>query len=402
MQHSRSSGVEVGIFVSRSFAFYRQILVLILTLSFFHVSQAKYTYILDFDGTIVDDARTESSWKTPWVLRRIDRVRSSTQLSDELRRAPQKIQISFAEYVFNLGKWSVGDGSIGNYSPIQLPEDPFLIRPKQIVPGYYYVDLNVTFRFYKTGSEGENYAVQNYLEAKERIKKSKLDPMDFAGRAFPLLAQATNDPLTVGNLHIFTARDQSQRQFNELFDLLQRHGHIEHAIGKNKRGLPTTPTVHNLQGIDSILYGRSLVEGKLSVVESIARQLSNSSAPKTLDYSAKDPSKIIETHTVIVAEDDPTNATAIIDLLVSLSHANSTRKIKLVFMNTATDKVLSGLSYPYNSKWLVFEQGFPRQASPQEVSNYLGDKPLAQPSIRTAFMTSDFSMCLTYLDSGVL
>ena len=362
--------------------------------------QAKVVYVLDFDGTIVDDADIASPWKTPWVLRRIDRINSSTQLSQNLIQSPETIEISFAEYISLMGKWSVGNGNVGSYREAKLSADPFLNRPKTIIPGYFFVDENSTFRFYKKGPQEENFLLLNYQQAMERIKKQKLDPLSFAGPAFPMLMKAMSNPLTVGDVHIFTARNQGDEAFQIFFQQLEADGFIANSIGQNRRGLPTRPTLHQLQGIESILYGRNLVEGKKSVAESIIRQLSNSSAELTQDYSAADPSKVIQTHTVIVAEDDPNNVKALVQLLNELSHGHTTRNLKIVLMNSAPDHILQASLFPYNMKWVVFNQGFPRAATAQEIKNYTGEKSLPQSHLDQKVDLASNSMCSSFLQGS--
>jgi hypothetical protein len=374
-------------------------------LSFFVLStpihtQAKIVYVLDFDGTIVDDAHIASPWKTPWVLRRIDRLNSSTQVNQNLIQSPETIEVSFAEYISLVGKWSVGNGSVGSYREARLNQDLYLNRPKTIIPGYFFVDENSTFRFYKKGPHEENFLLLNYQQAMERIKKQKLDPLSFAGSAFPMLMKAMSNPLTVGDVHIFTARNQGDEAFQMFFEQLEADGFIANAIGQNKRGLPTRPTIHQLQGIESILYGRNLVEGKKSVAESIIRQLSNSSAELTQDYSAADPTKVVQTHTVIVAEDDPNNVKALVQLLNELSHGHTTRNLKIVLMNTAPDHILQSSLFPFNMKWVVFNHGFPRPATSQEIKNYTGEKSLSQSHLDQKMILSSNSLCTGFLEGS--
>lgn len=361
---------------------------------------SKIIYILDFDGTIVDDGRLDSVWKTPWVMRRIDRVNSSTQLRLNLVESPETIEVSAAEYVALAGQWSVGNGSVGSYKEVKLQKDPFLNRPELIIPGYYFVDENLTFRFYKKGPNDENYLELHYQQARQRIQALGVDPLSFAGPAFPVLVQALSSSSTVGDVHIFTARNQGHDAFQLFFQQLSDDGFVKFSSGENKRGLVTKPTLHQLQGLESILYGRYLTDGKKSVAENLIRQLSNSSADLTNDYSSEDPSKVSSTHTVIIAEDDPSNIQALFKLLNELSHGHTTRKLKIVLMNTAPDHVLRASSYPYNLKWVVFNQGFPRAATGLEIKNYLGEKLVPQNFKGPISTPASAAFCIEYLQGS--
>lgn len=344
-------------------------------------SHAKLVVISDFDGTFIDDSRLNSSWKTPWVMRRVDRLSSSAQIDPLLRNLPDTIQISAAEYISYISKWSTRNGNISSHDLVQLSNDPFLVRPKVIVPGYYYVDPETTFQFYRTTFDGPNYLIQNYEEAMVRARRQRLSKDDFKGPAFPLVQNILKNPSTVGNLHIFTARDQSQDHFSQFLNRLKQDGHILHDVGLNKRGQLVEPTVHQLQGLESILYGRTLVEGKRSVVERIVKQLAHSSAELTSDYSITKPNVRKDMHTVIVAEDDPVNVQALVKLMRELSAGHSTRSVKLVLFNTGSDEILAASTLFHNREtnrinpWIVFDQGFIRFATLDEINLYTKGEP---------------------------
>lgn len=378
--------------------------IFFITLTFVFIcisSEAKYIYIFDFDGTLVDDSRVNSSWKTPWILRKIDQVRSSAQLNQSLVQASDNIEISAGEYITYMGQWSVGNGSIGSSKEVKLIKDPYLKRPESIIPGHYYVDPNLTYKFYRSNADGINYLVTNLQEAQARIKNQKLDPLDFTGPAFSVFQTAMADPLTVGDVHIFTARNQSAEEFQTFFDQLKLFGLIENSAGLNRRGLVTMPTVHQLQGIESILYGRSLTEGKKNVVDRIVKLATNTNSPTSFDYSAENPSEIVSTHTIIVAEDDPINIKVLIQLMTELSHGHSTRNLKLVLMNTASESILVRNPFPNNQRWLVFNHGFVRAATEKEINNYIGVQPIEQNqnNLKLSDLTNT-NLCTKYLSTN--
>lgn len=357
-------------------------------------SYAKYKYIFDFDGTLVDDGRLESSWKTPWVLKKVDQLSSSTQINKALRAMPDTIEVSFAEYInlLSQGLWANGNGSLGSYSEVSLPQDPFLTRPKNIIPGYYHVDSE-TFKFYRTDLSGIDYPLKNYIEAKERIKRFRLNSLDFSGPAFNVFQQAMSETSTVGDVHIFTARDQG---LHLLFEELQKDKLINHVTGINKRGLAVMPIVHNLQGPESILYGRTLVEGKREVLRRLAINWAMNTADLTTDYAAHDPSQLVETHTIIVAEDDPSNILGVGRLMSELSQEHTTRKLKFVLFNTANEVVIGNSMPPFNKRWMVFDQGSIRHATEKEIQNYTGQAPLKAKSI----FSNSANSCDGYLKGG--
>lgn len=378
----------------------KNFLFIISSLFLFYTTEAKYIYIFDFDGTLVDDSRVNSSWKTPWILRKVDQVRSSAQLNQSLVLAGDTIEISAGEYIAYMGQWSVGNGSIGSSKEIRLLKDPYLKRPDVIIPGHYYVDPNLTYKFYRSNTDGINYLINNLQEAQARIKSQKLDPLDFTGPAFAVFQTAMANPLSVGDVHIFTARNQSSEEFQTFFDQLKLFGLIENSTGLNRRGLLTMPTVHQLQGIESILYGRSLTEGKKNVVDRIVKLATNTNSPTSFDYSAENPNEIVGTHTVIVAEDDPLNIKVLIQLMTELSHGHSTRNLKLVLMNTAPESVLVRNPFPNNQRWLVFNHGFVRPATEKEVNNYTGIKVIEQNQRKISLSEStNFNICSEYLST---
>lgn len=356
---------------------YKFLVISILHLIFSTQSFAKIIYVLDFDNTIFDDSNPDSSWKTPWVLKKVSMVNSSAQLGAVLSASPVTIQITPAEYANFQNMWAKDKTTLGSLTEVQLQTDAFLSRPKTIVPGYYRIDEN-TFEFYKTGLNGENHLAQNYIQAKERVRRKRTPNFDFLGNAFPIFKKAMSDPSTVGDVHIFTAREQTSDEFQMLFEMLEQDKLIMHTTGINKRGLDSRPTIHQLQGYESILYGRSLSQNKKSVIQKLVTHLSMSTSDLTDDFSAEQEKmfQMVKTHTLLVAEDDPINIREIATLMRELSYGHTTRKIKLVLLNTAPLDVINNLSPPFNQQWIVFDQGYIRAAHKNEIQNYTGETSL--------------------------
>jgi hypothetical protein len=380
-------------------------------LTYTHFLSAKTIYILDFDGTIINDSSLDSPWKTPWVLKKIDQVSNSAQLDPDLNKLPSTIQVSFAEYMKYYSDWGKGNSSIAGLKKITLPADLYLERPQVIIPGYYFADPNLTFQYYKASHNGANYLIDDYQKAKERLRLSRSQKIAFLGDAWDLFQHVLSDLSTVGNLNLFTARTQTQEDFIEFFKALEIDGLIKYSKGYNKRNLQVTPTIHNLQGPDSILTGRSLVEGKKNVVIATVKQLSNSSAEPTLDYSISDPSKTDYMHTVVIGEDDPNNISNLLKTLKELSYGTYTRKIKLVlFISGPFETVLEYKSriskkvpldpknFETQARWIVFDQGLLRYATMDEINNYNGKKPLVDPKISSKLI--DTKLCVQFLDGA--
>jgi hypothetical protein len=349
----------------------------LLLLSFYSPrSEAVYKYILDFDGSIVRDGELTDPWRTPWVLVKVNGVTTSAQLSSTVVNAPRTIQVSFAEYTTHLNRWAKADQLLADLSPIELEEDPFLERPNVIIPGLYRVEPSQTFVYYRQSTERDN-ALEDYYAAKERLRSQGRDLNEFMGEAFPLLQKAMSRPETVGDVTIFTARDMD---LQPLIDLWADEGHIVHSVGMNKRGREVTPRVNRLQGMESILHGRNLIEGKVGTVKEAARETSIGNSKKTWDYGAKNPELIEFGHTIIVVEDDPKNFMAVAEVMLELSAEYRLKETKYVLVNAASDSMISNLSRFSSSRWWVFYGGFARPATEKEVANYTSTEVLRNPN----------------------
>ena len=354
------------------------LLGVLLFFSFYsNKSHAVYKYILDFDGSIVRDGELSDPWRTPWVLVKVNNVSNSVQLNQDVVSAPKTIQVSFAEYVTYLSRWAKADRMLADLSPLELESDLFLERPQVIIPGLYRVEPSQTFVHYRQGVE-RDHALEDYYAAVQRLDVQGRNADEFQGEAFPLLKKALSRKETVSNVTIFTARDMNMQP---LFDKWAEEGLLKYSRGVNKRGRETQVEVNNLQGLESILHGRHLIEGKVETVRAKARETSLGHANKTWDYSASKPDEVVKGHTLLVVEDDPKNFLAIAELMLELSSEYRLKETKYVLVNAAKESVISNLSRFSQSRWWVFVGGFSRPATEDEIKNYTSTEVLAHPDI---------------------
>lgn len=336
---------------------------------------AKTVYLLDFDGTVVSDGESTSSWKTPWVLVRINKLHSASQLSYiDSRNLPDTIEISYGEYLELAPLIGKDEGQVGSLIPVQMDSDAFLKRPKTILPGLYRISPESTFRFYKTGPNGENYLTKHLDEALFRAESRNYSKKSWQGRAFPLLQAALSHPQSVGNVYHTTAREQSQEELNEFYSRLYELGLVKFAEGLDSRGRVSTPKIISLESPQSILFGRSLSNRKANLPLEMARQLLVTPDSKHKELSVREKDAIAgitkEMHTLIVGEDHPQYVRLIGQQMKELSADSHFRSdIKFVLFNAGSDSDVSGSEWPY--RWIVFENGFARQAIAQEISSWL-------------------------------
>jgi hypothetical protein len=69
-------------------------------------------------------------------------------------------------------------------------------------------------------------------------------------------------------------------------------------------------------------------------------------------------------------------------------------------MNTAPDHILQSSLFPFNMKWVVFNHGFPRPATSQEIKNYTGEKSLSQSQLDQKMILSSNSLCTGFLEGS--
>ena len=80
------------------------------------------------------------------------------------------------------------------FNEYRLQPDPFLNRPSLIIPTYYRTNNDITYEFYKTGPNGENYLLKHYQQAKIRAQAQGRPLSDIFGLGLDLLIQTALEP----------------------------------------------------------------------------------------------------------------------------------------------------------------------------------------------------------------
>lgn len=353
-----------------SLAVLKVLITITLTIVSF-VSNAATIYVLDFDGTIVSDAAKESSWKTPWVLVKVNQLHSISQTSF-IKDTPDRIELSYGEYRALLPRLAKGDALLGDLEEVRLFNDPFLNRPSSIRPGLYKVNPDITFQFYKTNpdSKGQSHLLTHYLQANERAQKGAAKKDAWQGPAFALLRKALSETSDQSRILISTARDQSQAEFLQLFGRMESDGYLKSAeelvVGTNK------VIIRSLESLsEGLELGRSLSERKVnSVVETAQQLLISPLKPHHEGPTTDAQSNPIEPkHTLIVAEDHPGYVSKIGQKLAELSREFRFKdSIRFVLLNAGVESDLIGARW--GNRWTVFEEGFARDATEEEIRNW--------------------------------
>ncbi|MCO5114187.1 MAG: hypothetical protein M9899_08425 [Bdellovibrionaceae bacterium] len=332
-----------------------------------HPLYAATVYVLDFDGTIVNDAGPRATWKTPWVLVRVNQLHSVAQTAF-LENQPERIELSYAEYRGLLSRLAKGDGLLGDLTDVKLTPDPFLRRPLTIRPGFYKVNPDITFEYYKTNSnpKGPSHLLSSYEQALVRADKGLGRRDAWQGPAFTLLQKALSESSDQSRVIISTARDQKLTEFLHLFSQMEKDGHLKFAE-------PLSPEsnkviVRNLESLtEGLELGRSLSERKVQSVVETAQQLLISPLKPHVEGTTQNLSYALEAkHTLIVAEDHPGYVAKIGQKLAELSREYRFKDaIRFVLLNAGVESDLVGARWA--NRWTVFEGGFAREASPEEI-----------------------------------
>ncbi len=352
--------------------------------------------IFDVDGTLLDDEAEDSLWKTPWILERIDSPTNAAQLTEELYATPLYVEVTPAEYYLNIELFARGDSVLGQFDQLVLKPDPFLNRPAIINPAYYRVTKkNITYRYYKTGISGENYLLQNYLEAKQRAAINGIPLEKIFGRAFKIFVNLASKPKSI--IYIVSARDQSKQEYLEFLTALTADGLFPQQALENITSGAVIFNVVPLEGLDSLFTGPNLAKNKFRALREIVLYESNFTSGKTLDY-APNPriaDTLVRTHTFIVAENDPVHLKSMLDTLSALSTSYSTRHSKYILFNAGSSQVRAKSLPEIRRQWSVLYSGLPRDITPPEIELHMPSEP---PKQMTSISTHQ---CTQFLSEGL-
>jgi len=331
------------------------------------LSEAKIRYVLDFDGTLVNDHGPQSGWKTYWILKRVDHFHSSLQLLPPgMPPLPTQLEISFAEYQRLLPALAKEERILGDLRETPLDFDPvYPKRPQTFVPGYYRVSDDLSYANFRLNPHGKSYLLRDYADAKKREKLSGRK-LRWQGGAFPLLRAALHPDNGLDSLVLSTARYQPGEDFDAWLNALGRDGYLP----KIRQKGANRPRYHFLSSPESVLFGKGLLEKKVRVIQEEAIQLLNGPFPSHLElvpdeYEAKAGVRK-EFHTLIVAEDDPVIIEALTRKLETLSSdLNFSQRVKFVLFNVGDDREVKEARWPW--RWTVFDRGFARSALLEEI-----------------------------------
>jgi len=348
-------------------------------------------YFLDVDGTVLDDQSERSAWRRMWHLKLVETPRNSLQPDPRKLGLPDVFPVSFREYKALRSRLARGSGELNWLKPVDLEFDPlYPERPRQIIPGYYFVSSDMTFAEYRPGRDGRSYLVQRQEEAIARAKmlneelerKLGRPPNDaeafhWQGPAMALVQHAMSRPKTVDRVYLRTAGDHAPEEWRALFKIWEREKIIKHAFGRNARGERTSPNVKTISDWEAILMGRHFDERKGVDLRALAEAMANESLDQHRELSpdAREAERGVERygHTLIVAEEMPNMLTDLRQQLMALSGEHQiTNRLKVVLLNATPKGDRVDPLWPY--EWTVFHRRLQRPATAAEIELWTGRK----------------------------
>jgi hypothetical protein len=345
-------------------------LVVLLIATSSPLAFAKKRFVLDFDGTIVNDRGPDAGWKTYWTLKRIESLHSGMQPLPQSAALPPTIDISYAEYRRLMPLLGKGEAQVGDLQTASLDKDPlYPQRPTNLIPGYYRVSNDISYRRFRPGLEGENWLLSDLKDAVARQEQSR-SRLKWRGPAFPLLTAAQPDELV-----LFSARAHTDAEFAAFMDALLELKEIKSVTATNPLGQPVRARSHFLNDAESIVFGRGLAEKKAKVPAEEAAQLLTGPFKKHIElhpdeYRARN-GETLEMHLLVVAEDDPRYVAAVTPVLEQLSaDLHYSQNIKFVLFNAGDAEEIAASRWKH--RWTVFDRGFGREALVDEVSAWTG------------------------------
>ena len=213
------------------------------------LATARTRYLLDLDGTQV-------RFRTPWILRRIDKLRNTLQPNPQALGLPERIEITESEYRQYAVFFGKGDQRIGSLNSLFLNPDPFLKRPVSIIPGFYTIDPEITFKEFRPLNDRRGYLRRHLDQAQERVQHKLVEddgtPYAWEGPAMPLVVKALSSKSTVRNLVTASARSLGEGEYEKYLKGLRRLKLIRHIKDRHGR----VPRFISLGAPDSLLLGR--------------------------------------------------------------------------------------------------------------------------------------------------
>lgn len=369
-------------------------------------------YVLDFDGTIVNDQGEHAAWRTDWTLVRTDYRHSAWQESAAyplsltiplseggtkqlLVQLPETLEVSYGEYRSLRQSLATEDGrqlgtAIDPTRPVHLPQDPLNpSRPEWILPGFYHVDKKITYDRFQTIGRSflEHPLLQDFDSALVREQlPEEFGQYEWRGPGFFLLQAALSDAQKLRRLSILTARGHEYSEVSELFERFKKLG----AVDQSARDLEYTLIAIGDPANLPLLGKGSLAALKVVGLEKEARQLLYTPLPTHFELAA-DPraaarGEYIRRQVLLYAEDDPIHIQNVGQRISDLSMRGDFKaKIKFVlYQSTVSDE----FAPRWPQRWTVFHDGRGRPAYPEEIAQWSkGLEPQVAPTCESVLVS---------------
>lgn len=361
------------------------------------LSHAAIIDYIDIDGTFFHDSGRDDHGKkpaflTPWVLTRVQTTDNGFGLEEFAKlvatgKLPDRVLITRDEFDHVLeGKLAQGEGQTGDLTPVELPHISEYSngkydgkRPPIIIPGYYFVDPHIAYRYHRDVEPGENVILDSFHAAVRRAKESK----EFAwkGRAFPYLQRAIDEAHFI---FLLSDRDSRQTSIDELFAEMHRLKEIGDPFVRGPDGKVHSPQLISMTDSRSRIYGtkHELHERKAARIESDAAKLARSSLKKHLTLGADINLAISGIHQLMhevrIYENDPDKIAGLLRRAKIL--ATMYPDLKFILFHAGELEAVEGADFNRGqknpSRWVVFTPtgtGW-RHPLPEELAEFEGHK----------------------------
>jgi hypothetical protein len=352
------------------------VMLLVAQISFANVEEAfqqqQLVLISDFDETL-----TGPGWNTLWFLRKIPTIQSYLQLSAinslipgaTFESLPKMLPVSgreigefFSERLAVIeANGKITPGSLTPQNLLPIPGTPEREHNQVVIPGLYRVTEESWERF--RSSENIFYLLEDNMRAQQFERATGLSRF---GRSFPLFRTLAQSRRTIDNIHIVTARAQSPLEFEKLFQVWQREGHIKNTQGQRltlDRRLGTMGSINVYpvgEGL-GLLYGNSITQRKVQLVRD---QILN----QYLLLGKQQKKKF----TVVIAENDPLTVASYARMLQEIMGIPDYQKqFDIILLHAGTELEVSRSGLP--GRWSQLSGGLFRPLQETEVTFLTGE-----------------------------
>ena len=263
-------------------------------------ARADTWYLLDFDGTAVDDQSPRSTWHRMWHLKCVESLRNSAQINPQALGLPDVVPVTYREVRRLMPMLARGPAELNWPHPVALDADPLHPeRQLEIIPGCYAVSRDRTFGEYRPAVGGESHLLRVLDEAERRAvmmndafarehgrEPDATERFGWDGPAMPLIRQAMSKRGSVERLAFFTASNHLPWEWDGFFKKLRALKRIRHAHGMDRHGGRTVPHVFSVKDPESIFFGRAgMVEIKGNITRALSQNIAGLSVGKHFELS---------------------------------------------------------------------------------------------------------------------